>query len=716
MTFPNCFDAVIMLTWSDWKTEPRSNRYHYATRFARTVPVLFLQHQYLKRSKLSIETTEVPNVDIVNISIGLNDREVAEIKQLIHARGIRRPLVWIYDSMNYHPLLDAIPNAFRVYHATEDYLTKSNGWSGGWSSNRELVAKSVVRVLEEVDFLVACTEGVATSCLTSGNYRGQYAVIENGCDAEYFLEFAQRLGKANKAGKIPVAIFQGGINSRLDYPLMHALIQRMPAWEFRFCGHVAESDAWHRILKLPNVKYFGALKPEKFAQLMCESTVGIITYIQDQWIRNSLPLKAYEYVACGLPVVTVPIAALERDPDLMTIATTPEEFENALLAAAKTRFDPNLLKRRRDAALAKSYNVHFNSMCQFLREAATARGADQNGLKLAMLYDSVGFMKVSTSQKHLEAFRKYSNHLVTYVPATPTFWNFPPKEIQYSVDFSCFDVVVVHCSVRLSDKEHLDEGVAHKLESFNGLKVLLIQDEYVGREVSRQWMDRLQFDLVYTCVPDSGLEQIYPSYRFPSTEFFSVYIDEITKVLEDNDCLEINDYCSDKSSSLNNFSSRAFVERIEADFEQRVMVRKSASLLMGLFSVSIDGSIKQVLPLLPLGITTENHPLSHTVSAHEAIGNLLSTQSAKTGSPIGKTVLVEPKNATEFFHLIRRISSQILISICEKIFYCGKRALRWADAARERNPILQCLMLLCWKSLPPSFRIRFLQALREDQK
>ncbi len=519
MTFPNCFDAVIMLTWSDWKTEPRSNRYHYATRFARTVPVLFLQHQSLKRSQLTIEPTEIPNIDIVNISIGLNDREIAEIKQLLHARGIRRPLVWIYDSMNYQSLLDAMPKAFRVYHATEDYLTKSDGWGSRRSFGMELVAKSVVQVLGQVDLMVACTEGVATSCLTLGKYRGRYAVIENGCDAEYFLEYAQQLDQVNKAGKTPIAIFQGGINSRLDYPLMHALIQRMPTWEFRFCGNAVESDEWRRILKLPNVKYYGVLKPEKFAQLMCESTVGIITYIQDQLIRNSLPLKAYEYVACGLPVVTVPIAALERDPDLMTIATTPAEFESALLKVAKTRFDPTLLQRRREAALDKSYNVRFVSMCRHLLEACKAMDIQKKSLKLALLYDSVGSIHVSTIQQHLDAFGKHSNHLVTYVPATPSFWNLPPEKIQCIVDFSYFDVVVVHYSVRLSIKEHLDEGLARMLESYNGFKVLFIQDEYEGTEIARQWMERLQFDLVYTCVPDSGREHVYPSYRFPGTDF-----------------------------------------------------------------------------------------------------------------------------------------------------------------------------------------------------
>jgi hypothetical protein len=32
-------------------------------------------------------------------------------------------------------------------------------------------------------------------------------------------------------------------------------------------------------------------------------------------------------------------------------------------------------------------------------------------------------------------------------------------------------------------------------------------------------MDRVHFDLVYTCVPKDDLEKVYPAYRFPATEF-----------------------------------------------------------------------------------------------------------------------------------------------------------------------------------------------------
>jgi len=515
MTLRENFDAVLMLTWSDWEREPRSNRYHYATRFARSLPVFFLQHLYKERDGIAIEPSGAANIDIVSVSQNLRERDVGELRQLLAARGVRRPLIWIYDSLHYQPLLDALPRAFRVYHATEDYLTKTKGWNQGM----ELTGKSVIDMLSQVDFLVACTDGVANSYLTSGGYKGPHVVITNGCDAEYLLEQVKRNDINGPVGSKPVAIFQGGINQRLDYELLLDVIRSMPGWEFRFCGAAVASQGWHGILEQANVHYLGEMLPEDFARQMCEATVGIIPYIQDEWIRNSLPLKAYEYVACGLPVVTVPIRALERNANLFETATSAVEFAAAIRRVADSRYAPGLLDIRRRVALENSYDVRFESMCQSLLAVRVQLSRARKRLTIAVLYDCMGSMHVSTIEEHLEAFRRYSRHAITYVPATPEFWSRPSDEVLRLVDLSVFDTVIVHYSIRLSVASHLDEGLARALENYSGLKILFLQDEYEGTEIARSWMDRLRFDVVYTCVPAEGLNYVYPPHRFPYTDF-----------------------------------------------------------------------------------------------------------------------------------------------------------------------------------------------------
>lgn len=514
MEFAEAFDAVLMLTWSDWHTEPRSNRYHYATRFARSVPVLFVQHRSRQIDGIEVETTEVPNLDLVHVRCGMRPDEAASLRRLLAARGIRRPLVWIYDPLHYQNLLDALPRHFRVYHATEDYLTES----AAWGHQAQVEPEAIRRMLSQVDFMVAVTQGVARSFVVKGGYKGRYVVAENGCDVDFFSAIADANAVAPSAR---IALFQGGINARLDYDLLLQVVRAMPEWEFQFCGHATESSGWSALRAEGNVRHLGPLSAEELGRRMCDATVGLIPFIQDDLIRNSLPLKAYEYVACGLPVVTMPIPALERERELMAVASTPEEFVRAIRAAEPTRHDVGQLHLRRTAARANSYDGRFAGMCEALLSARAARIAEPRRFRVALLYDSMNAVHVNTTLEYLEALVAYSSHSVTPIPATRGFWVQAQTQAQ-PVDLSLFDVVMVHYSVRLSTREHLDERLAGALEAFAGLKLLFIQDEYEGTETARTWIERLGFDVVHTCVPLTGIEQVYPSYRFPATEFVPV--------------------------------------------------------------------------------------------------------------------------------------------------------------------------------------------------
>ena len=65
-TLSQKFDAVVMLTFSKWHTEMRSNRYHYATRFARHLPVIFVQPD-LEEPGFRYEPTEVRGMSLLHL-------------------------------------------------------------------------------------------------------------------------------------------------------------------------------------------------------------------------------------------------------------------------------------------------------------------------------------------------------------------------------------------------------------------------------------------------------------------------------------------------------------------------------------------------------------------------------------------------------------------------------------------------------------------------
>jgi hypothetical protein len=510
------FDVVLMLTWSNWDTEPRSNRYHFATRFAKEMPTLFFEHNYSERDGINIRPSGIDNLEIIDISVRMSAYDIDEVKKLLRNRGYVKPLIWIYDVLHYGDLISSLPNGYRVFHATEDYLTPTTCWNNSLSGK---ISDQVKIFLKKINYAVYVTNELQKNYKQIGEYTGAGSVIKNGCDAEFFINIHKNSN--NSRHLRPSAIYQGGINNRIDYELLHKLICLMPDWDFKFCGEVSKSEGWGKIIQLPNVEYLGVLKPEEFGYHICDSTVGLIPFIQDSWIKGSLPLKSYEYVACGLPVVTVPILELENKEEIFTVASTPEEFEVQIRLLENTRHDINLINIRRLHAIENSYDSKFDQLQNCLVTSFNKKRSHflEKKLRVAVLYDSLDSLHVSTIRENLESFSAYSKHHISYIPASLKYW----AQLQVGIDsFDGYDAVILHYSIRISVKSHLDRKISKALKFYRGLKLAFIQDEYEGTEIARSWLDEIQFDVVYTCVPKEFIEKVYPKYRYPSTEFIQV--------------------------------------------------------------------------------------------------------------------------------------------------------------------------------------------------
>lgn len=131
-------------------------------------------------------------------------------------------------------------------------------------------------------------------------------------------------------------------------------------------------------------------------------------------------------------------------------------------------------------------------------------------LNVLILYD-YDSTYVNTIAEHLQSFTYFSRHHIFYATAT--------HEAVCTADLAYFDAVVIHYSIRLSRQDHLSASYAEAIETFRGLKILFIQDEYDTTEIARAWIEKLGIQLVFTCVPKAYLGRVYPPERFSRVEF-----------------------------------------------------------------------------------------------------------------------------------------------------------------------------------------------------
>jgi spore maturation protein CgeB len=353
-------------------------------------------------------------------------------------------------------------------------------------------------------------------------------MLSNGCDYAFWSASAHPAAHTASARRGNVALYQGGINLRLDFDLLERVIGLLPDWEFRFCGRLDRRAAsqWKRLRRLPNLLYLGELAPAALRTVAHEAQVGIIPFVDSEMIAVSMPLKAFEYAAGSLPVVSTPIRALEKHPELFRLARNPAEFARAIREAPATRFDEKAIAARHDIARQYDYDERFAELQAWVSRFQESRRDRGSVCEILVLYD-VHSIHVNTINEHLRSFSLYSRHRVRYVAATGT--RTP------SADFSEFDVVVIHYCVRVNLDDHLSPANVRALREYPGLKVLFIQDEYDTTETARRAIERLGIHVVYTCVPEADIGIIYPRHRFPSVEFLPTLTGFVPTELPKND-------------------------------------------------------------------------------------------------------------------------------------------------------------------------------------
>jgi len=143
--------------------------------------------------------------------------------------------------------------------------------------------------------------------------------IPNGADCKYFKpyykyqerdEFKKSYG-FNKEDFI--LVYSGGIGGyyRIDIVIeaLKKVVDRIPNIKLLVIGYGLTSQiddlmTLSKKLNLDNNVLFISAKADELSKLLSCCNVGVVPYDSNPLWKNSLPVKSFEYLACGLPLIS----------------------------------------------------------------------------------------------------------------------------------------------------------------------------------------------------------------------------------------------------------------------------------------------------------------------------------------------------------------------------------------------------------------------------
>jgi len=208
-------------------------------------------------------------------------------------------------------------------------------------------------VSQEDDLLTGADLVVVSSAILeqrARRKRGDVLLVRNGCDFDHFAG----AGRASNAR--PVVGYYGAISDWFDAALVADLAERRPDWDFVLVGSTYNGDL-SRLARLPNVALPGEEAYEALPERLSSFDVAIIPFKRTPLTEATNPVKVYEMLAAGKPVVSVPIPEVAALAPLVRLASTAAEFEREIEAALP--FDAAAAEARRGFARGQTWQHRF---------------------------------------------------------------------------------------------------------------------------------------------------------------------------------------------------------------------------------------------------------------------------------------------------------------------------------------------------------------------
>jgi glycosyltransferase involved in cell wall biosynthesis len=288
-----------------------------------------------------------------------------DVRRRMRQLGMRRPILYIW-----HPFFADVVGRFGeklvVYHCYDEYAAFSG-------SDRARVVAQERRVLEAAAVVFAVSEGL---CQLKAKVNSNTHLVRNAVDYDLFASAQNSdLPLAPELANIPRPVI--GCVTRIvpeyfDARLLREIFVTRPDWSLVVVGpasmgtgHAAE--AFESLKALPNVHLLGRREFRDLPSYIKGFDACVIPYVLSENKLLADPLKLYEYLAAGKPIISKPLPLLTWMGDMVGMADGVDEWIAAIDSAIRTD-SAEKIARRQELARANTWDERVQRIRQAIAD------------------------------------------------------------------------------------------------------------------------------------------------------------------------------------------------------------------------------------------------------------------------------------------------------------------------------------------------------------
>jgi glycosyltransferase involved in cell wall biosynthesis len=245
---------------------------------------------------------------------------VHSIDQLLEKLQFDNPILWV-DVPYWEKAVQCFDRQFVVYNCMDAYAD--------FSDIREFCPE-INRMEED---LCHAAHIILTSSKHLQQRLSRYGklahLVPNGVDREHFnLERNLPLPPDLSTIPSPIIGYYGAIAEWFDLDLLTYAAEQLPQYSFVLIGDCTVNA--ERLRALPNVYFLGEKPYQELPNYVNHFEIAVIPFKRNELTISTNPVKLYEYLATGKPIVSVDLPEIKPFANVVYIARDYDEFVNFL--------------------------------------------------------------------------------------------------------------------------------------------------------------------------------------------------------------------------------------------------------------------------------------------------------------------------------------------------------------------------------------------------
>ena len=227
----------------------------------------------------------------------------------------------------------------------------------GFSNTSDLVQDDEDDLSRESDLILASSNLLFEErCLQNP----KCILVKNGTDFDHFNTNPSLTPKELKKLCKPIIGYYGAISDFFDCELIGALANARTDWNFVLIGHTFGADLTP-IEKLKNVYLLGERPYSILPAYLHRFDIFIIPFKKNLLTDATNPVKMFEYLSAGKPIIATDLAELRYYKDFVKLVSTKEDWLNAIQETLKGS-SPEDYENRINYARENSWDVRYETI------------------------------------------------------------------------------------------------------------------------------------------------------------------------------------------------------------------------------------------------------------------------------------------------------------------------------------------------------------------